>query len=853
MERYCFSCHSEKKHKGDLNLTLDFSIDGIARNPKIWELVRNRLHTKEMPPEEAPKAPQPAERDAALAWLRDLDDREAKRNAGDPGLVLARRLSNAEYDYTIRDLTGMDLKPTREFPVDPANEAGFDNSGESLTMSEALLKKYLAAARHVADHLVLKPQGFVFAPYPVVTDTDRDKYCVERIIAFYRRHVVDLAAYFDALQGRPHPDLSQKYLATLRDLLEGTGAAEGPVVELRAMWPKSSPADLAAAVALLREKYPATVEQLQVKGMSKGSQPLLLWRNDQIAAQHRKGGRFCEVFPDAFVVLERGPYYDKGSSPKGRFLSAGFHLMQGYHRDDGPLYDLVLDAAEQREVDALWGELHFIGNDVLRQFKDFIFFERAEPPRFMYEAAFDFARSEDKDSASEAKIHQLRDAYLDKVHRLGANETIVGAVEAYFKSMNAQLRQVEEARRAAEPGHLNALLEFAARAYRRPLTGSERDGLLAFYRRRRDADQLGHEDAVRDTLAAILMSPHFCYRFAPSKGGALSKDELASRLSYFLWSSMPDAELMEADLQKPEVLAAQAKRMLRDPKVRGLATEFGGNWLDFRRFEEHNAVDRERFPGFTNELRQAMFEEPVRYFMDIVRRDRPVLDLIYGNDTVVNAVLARHYGMPEPKDGWVTIADARPYGRGGLLTMSVFLTKNAPGLRTSPVKRGYWVVRRLLGEVIPPPPPTVPALPKDEAALGDLTLPQVLAKHREDRACAGCHNRFDSVGLVFEGYGPIGERRTLDLGGKPVQTAGKFPDGRDRDGLEGLREYLQSQRQAEFSGNLCKKLLSYALSRSLLPSDRGTLEAMRAKGDRFEGLVEVIVTSPQFLNKRASP
>src|SRR5256885_3025819 len=181
--------------------------------------------------------------------------------------------------------------------------------------------------------------------------------------------------------------------------------------------------------------------------------------------------------------------------------------------------------------------------------------------------------------------------------------------------------------------------------------------------------------------------------------------------------------------------------MLRDPKVRGLATEFGGNWLDFRRFEEHNAVDRERFPSFTNELREAMFEEPLRFIDDIFRNNRPVLDLVYGKHTFVNAVLAKHYGISEVTfkgDEWVRVDDARPYGRGGLLPMSVFLTKNAPGMRTSPVKRGYWVVRRLLGETIPPPPPTVPELPKDEANTGELTLPQLLARHREDKACAGC-------------------------------------------------------------------------------------------------------------------
>src|SRR5262249_19071643 len=161
--------------------------------------------------------------------------------------------------------------------------------------------------------------------------------------------------------------------------------------------------------------------------------------------------------------------------------------------------------------------------------------------------------------------------------------------------------------------------------------------------------------------------------------------------------------------------------------------------------------------------------------------------------------------------------------------MAVFLTKNAPGLRTSPVKRGYWVVRRLLGETIPPPPPAVPELPKDEAALGDLTLPQLLARHRDDKSCAGCHRRFDSIGLAFEGFGPVGERRTKDLGARPVQTAGTFPDGSERDGLAGLRAYLREKRQDDFLDNLRRKLFSYALGRSLMLSDTPALEQMRTR------------------------
>jgi hypothetical protein len=483
----------------------------------------------------------------------------------------------------------------------------------------------------------------------------------------------------------------------------------------------------------------------------------------------------------------------------------------------------------------------------------------------MYEADFDFARSEDKDCISEAKMAKLAEAYVAKARKQKASEQALGAIQTYFTNISAEIRWVESTRLKAEPSHLESLLKVAERAYRRPLTPAEKGGWRAFYRTLREKDDLGHEEAIRDTFAAVLLSPHFCYRFDLAAPGTTARPltdyELASRLSYFLWSSMPDAELLShaaaGDLHKPEVLKAQTRRMLRDPRVRGLATEFAGNWLDIRRFEEHNSVDRERFPQFTNELRQAMFEEPIRYFTDVVKKDRSVLDLLYGKDTFVNRALAKHYGIPEVRgsaEEWVHVEDATRYGRGGLLPMAVFLTKNAPGLRTSPVKRGYWVVRSLLGERIPPPPPTVPELPKDEANLGELTLPQLLARHRADKSCSGCHNRFDSVGLVFEGFGPIGELRTKDLGGKPVETLAQFPDGSEHKGLDGLRDYLRTKRQNDFIDNLCRKLLSYGLGRSLQLSDQKTLDALKARliEDRFAfcGLVESIVLSPQYLNKR---
>jgi hypothetical protein len=933
LQSYCVDCHSGDEPEGDLDLSAYPTAATVARDLGNWGLVLEQLRAKSMPPRRAKRHPSAEARQDIIDWIKAARALEAKRNAGDPGPVPARRLSNAEYDYTVRDLTGVDLRPTREFPVDPANGAGFDNSGESLTMSPALVKKYLEAARAVADHLVLKPDGLSFAPHPVIADTDRDKYCVNRIIDFYKRQRTDYADYFfaawryrhrDAL-GRPgvsraelaaEGGLSPKYLETVWAVLNEPAGEVGPVAAVQALWRELPPPEGARTAAAragcerlrdvvvgLRRQLVPEVKNLSVRGINPGTQPFVLWKNRQFVANRMRyaGGaskvrpegldpgsaaakalavpddpdaarrfeatfdRFCKTFPDAFYVSERARIYldpkqDKDNT--GRLLSAGFHSMTGYFRDDGPLSELLLDEPGRRELDRLWREFDFITGAPMRQYASYLWFERAESG-FLRDPEFNFVRAEDRDAASVAKMGRLQEVYLAKARRVGASDVAIGAIRDQFRIIGETIRRVERERREAESRHVAALQTFAERAYRRPLRTEERQGVADFYRTLRREDGLGHEDAVRDTLVGILMSPHFCYRVdLPGAGTGvrpLSDYDLASRLSYFLWSSTPDDALLAraaaGELHRPDVLAAEARRMLRDDRVRGLATEFAGNWLDFRRFEEHNSVDRGRFPAFDDELRRSMFEEPVRFFLDVVRNDRPVNEFLDGTHTFVNRSLARHYGMPDPgPDDWVRVDDATRYGRGGLLPMAVFLTKNAPGLRTSPVKRGYWVVRRLLGEEIPPPPPNVPDLPDDEAKLGNLTLRETLARHRADKACAGCHERFDAIGLAFEGFGPVGEARSKDLGGRPVDTRAAFPGGGEGVGVEGLRTYLQTSRRAEFVDNLCRKLLAYALGRTLIPSDDETVEAMRARlaadGGRFGALVESIVTSPQFRNKR---
>jgi hypothetical protein len=1040
LETYCLSCHGTEKQEAELNLSSFSTVSSVIDGFSYWELVLERLEPAEMPPSKAKKHPTDAQREEVIAWIQALRKNEAHKRAGDPGPVLARRLSNAEYDYSIRDLTGVEIRPTREFPIDPANQAGFDNSGESLAMSPALVKKYLQAARTVAEHLILKPEGFTFAPHPVVADTDRDKYAVLRIVDFYKRQPTDYADYFQAAWrfqhraalGKPNATLadfaseaklSAKYLTTIWATLNERNENVGPIAKLQAEWRRLPTSDSAAirggceqmrdSVVALREKLVPEVKNLTAPQINNGSQTLVLWKNRQMAANRRrydpgalqtaidsaakvgadlravrddvapeaksakmpaaatqqpssipdavrKGGkflppaivttgssatfqmaaakrraddpdlivpadpeerakyeaafaRFASVFPDAFYITERARVYldaAKEQSNAGRLLSAGLHSMTGYFRDDGPLYDLVLDDPARRELDRLWREFEFASSVPQRMHISFAWFERTDSS-FMRDAEFDPFRPEDKSVTDQAKIKKLGELYLAKAAANKASETAQMAIKEHFERVAVDILRVEQDRIAAEPTHLDALLRFAERAWRRPLSTDEREKVLRFYRTSRHENGVDHEEAMRDCIVSVLMSPNFSYRIdlievadgwmatsgrrqtasavetAPggrvprqSNYAPLSNHALASRLSYFLWSSIPDAELLTraaaGDLQKPEVLAAQARRMLKDDRAMNFAKEFAGHWLDFRRFEEHNAVDRERFPGFDNDLRTAMFEEPLRFFLDIVCEDRSVLNFLYGDYTFVNAPLAKHYGMPfdnvgrvpspgagertvraphpQEADEWIRIDHAERFGRGGLLPMAVFLTANSPGLRTSPVKRGYWVVRRVLGERIPPPPAVVPDLPNDEKNLGDLTLRQVLAKHREDKSCASCHARFDSFGLVFEGFGPVGEQRARDFGGRAVDAHAEFPGGREGTGVAGLRDYIRSHREKDFVDNLCRKLVAFALGRTLLMSDDALIAEMKTKlaanDYRFGALIDCIVTSPQFRTKR---
>lgn len=1047
INQYCVSCHSGTSPAAQLDLKSFTTLSSVVQDLPHWSLLMDRVRRQEMPPNPLPQPP--AERRRLVTdWIKAVRANELRRSFGDPGPVPAHRLSNSEYNYTVRDLTGVDLRPTREFPVDPANQAGFDNTGETLNMSPALFNKYLLAAREVADHMALTPDGFIFAPGPMLVETDRDQHAVKRIVAFYQAQPTDYADYFEtawrykhrAALGKPAATLanlaaatkvSPKYLPLIWGILGETAppaqrkAEVGPVGNLQAMWqalPSPVPGRTSATeTAELRAKcvemrdfvirirnhtamqfsapvvsppvMPATVVAAAPPppppgtpaagrggrgggggrgrgGLPEASQPLLSWKYTQFNTHRRNFdpgalrldtdapqkapeiprfaglhaeaavrwaavmktaqlsdpdlvvpaaqrvryeesfARFANVFPDAFYVKERGKFFPDNSADAGRLLSAGYHSVMGFWRDDNPLQELILDEKGKAQLDKLWTEFDFYAGHTARTFIQYYFNQSGEVTGGGAEAGR--PRPAGKEVTDSSVIAEIRDQYIAAA-KARDNPVAAAWMPNHFNGINTTLRSLEKMHAAAEPVQLEALVQFAARAYRRPLIKAERDGLVRYYHKLRETGTLSHEDAMRDSLASILVSPEFFFRAnlrddlaakpvvsAVSAHGTaipLPAYDLASRLSYFLWSSAPDEELLKhaglGDLVRPDVLAAQTRRMLKDGRSRGLATEFGANWLDSRHFETYNSVDRERFPNFNNDLRAAMFEEPIRFFDDVIKNNRSVLDMLYGNYTFVNPALAKHYGMKdipefrlaEPKpltavgpgrgtlpmpgtpappvqvfanpsvtaNTWVRVDDAGKYERGGLLPMAVFLTQSSPGLRTSPVKRGYWLVRRILGEVIPPPPPVVPELPNDESKT-DALLKDVLAKHRANPVCAGCHARFDVFGIAMEGYGPVGEARTKDVAGRAIDPAATFPGGYEGSGFRSVQAYIREKRQKDYLENISRKLLSYALNRSLQLSDEPVVEKMQvgmaATGHQFGSMVETIVSSQQFLNKR---
>jgi hypothetical protein len=476
----------------------------------------------------------------------------------------------------------------------------------------------------------------------------------------------------------------------------------------------------------------------------------------------------------------------------------------------------MLDDTQKAKLDRLWDELHYVSHDALMLVD-------------VLEQLYQYATQD----ADPKVFEPLREPYKQRA--------------AAFRQ-----RLVE-----TEPKHLDSLLEFADRAYRRPLTKTEKEELKSLYRKLR-AQELPHDEAVRLTLSRVLVSPAFLYKAeTPGKGikqQPVSDWELANRLSYFLWSSMPDSALRQAaaagKLHDPDVLVAQTRRMLRDARMRRMATEFGCAWLHIHDFDELNEKSERHFPTFTD-LRAAMYEESIRFFTDFFQNNRSVLNILDADYTFVNEPLAKHYGIPGVKGPeWRRVDGVRKFSRGGVLAQATTLAKQSGASRTSPILRGNWICEVLLGEKLPRPPKDVPRLPEDETATEGLTVRQLVEKHSSDPSCSRCHVRIDPYGFALESFDAIGRRRERDLANRPIETKAKVLDGTQFEDIDGLRDYLLTKRRDAFLRQFCRKLLGYALGRGIQLSDAPLLNEMQAtlqaNDYHITPALEAIVRSRQF-------
>lgn len=742
LKRLCFECHADERPDGPVDLS---KLGDPHRRPgdrDLWLRLLDAVESDVMPPADRPQLT-PVERRALIEWLEGALFQIDCSKPPDPGRVTIRRLNRFEYDRTVRDLLGVDFRPSDDFPTDDVGY-GFDNIGDVLSVSPLLVEKYLSAAERIAADAVRRAESQQARRVRL----ERRDLQTEGAVRLSPFGVYVLTSR-GSVSGRFEAARAGEYLVRVRAAAQQAG-------------------DELAKVELSIDGRPA--KTLDV-----------------------------EATPDKARDYAVPVRLDAGA----RRISAAF--INDYYNPDAP--------------------------DRTRRDRNlFITFLEVEGPTG--------AESESPPPGAHA-------AGLALVRPVG--------------------RSTAEAARTT-------LGPFMRRAFRRPVTDDE----TARYARlveqavaRGDSYERGVEAAV----AGVLVSPHFLFRLERDAPGStdpivapgvrsLDDHELAVRLSYFLWSTMPDAALQTAadrgELRTDEQLKAQVRRMLADPKASALATNFGGQWLNLRTLDEI-VPDPKQFPGIDAALKADFRRETELLFAAIVRENRPISDFLDADYTYLNERLARHYDLTEryassaATEGEsfrrVSLAGAR---RAGVLTHASVLLITSNPTRTSPVKRGKWILENLLGAPPPEPPADVPQLEATRRRRPDATLREQLEIHRQDAQCAVCHRQMDALGFGFENFDVVGRWRDAD-GDKPIDASGELPGGKRFAGPQELIGLLR-ERQTDFRRTLARQLLTYALGRGLERTDRCTVDRVvdsLAAGDgRWNALVESIVLSEPFRRRR---
>ena len=793
LQKNCLSCHNQKLNTAGLNLE-DFKQGSDAvKNPAVWTKVAAKLKAGQMPPRGLP-APSTAEVLAVTRWIEQLTGQTAEPvPAGFPGRVTARRLNRAEYNNTIRDLLGVHARPADEFPVDDSGY-GFDNNGDVLTLSPLLMEKYISAARRVSR---LAVYGETLPPKPTV------------IAVFMPKKGPDDA---------PGMSIGVTLPYSIRGALSTTY-----------LFPVEATYELRVRIRNHRDangiKYDAPKEE------------------------------FLESFD---IGMKRPPTAQEGAAPQGGGGTGKARPARGPRKPPTPEELKVRNAKNRLAFPPLRLLITVDGKQVGEDFIE-------GNTEYMYDrgdviARFHVTAGEHSIRASFPELADLDDPrrninpdgrrriYVEQAELAGPYDPATGPSESHRKIFACEEQTTACARKI--------VTNLGSRAYRRPMTPQEIEqvtGLVNLARRQGDSFQEG----VRVAVQAMLISPNFLFRIETdpktpdaSRAHQINNYELASRLSYFLWSSMPDRELFrlakDGTLAQPAVLDAQVKRMMRDPKSAALVDDFAGQWLGIRNLD-HRPPDADRFQTTDDELLAFMHAETNLFVSAMFREDHSTLDFLDARFTYLNGPLANHYGIPGVKGEDFRRVELTGDERGGILTQGSIMIVSAYPTRTSVVTRGKWVLENFLGAAPPPPPPNVPTLAEGEIGTS-ASLRQKMEQHRANPTCAVCHVQMDPIGFGLENYDAAGAWRTHD-GKFPIDASGTLPGGESFNGALGLEKILRS-RADQFARHFTEELMTYALGRGLEEFDRETVNGIVADAAvhdyRFSSLVSDIIHSKPF-------
>jgi mono/diheme cytochrome c family protein len=961
----CYECHNAKKSKGDVNLEQFAADPKLAEQFEIWVKVKETIENGDMPP---PKAHQmsDAEHAALLGWVTGGLEMLAESKSGDPGPVTMRRLSNAEYDYTIRDLTGHDYGLAREFQTDGGGGEGFTNTGDVLFLSPAAIDKYFSAARKLAEHATIMPgTGIVFHPQRIgLRGPEQVKAQAQQALYVWlqqkaaphlpkddqplREGDYMFACWKHRNQAVPLEQLAQEMKLNIHFLrnwwkhLNNTEPKSRFLDLTRVPW-RELPADEKIALERIKvieadrqswnnpkrpgegpqrwqqdsdgiRPYPmqasvagktqahlcfgdtadgnkgdiALVTSIEVT-IGKEKRNYCDWLNKTLEAKRQEAAANPPP-PNLDALKARVAELEKMRAAYGKHPQPGRQIEPHVLAFAAPcIFTMPLpEGAQWLKVDTRLDMQNPEVDDATIQWTISTDAPR-DPTKVMSGVLTIWKRGTTASYRTMAEFDAMKQAFPDMFERRleevadNLHRRSPGLGVYYFadEQLGELLSQRDRDQLAAmkndwiyvAPGKLNAqqekeydgallwrLKQFAKRAWRRPITPEETQKLDALYFASR-GKELDRESAAREVLVRVLVSPNFLFKAetlpltsAPGEDVPLSAHELASRLSYFLWASLPDSELCKAaddgSITKPEVLTAHTLRMLRDWRAAALAREFAGQWLKFAGFDAQSSVDEKKFPEFTPELRADMQREITEFFRHLVRDDRNVADVITGDYSFLNERLAKFYGVPGVTGGEFREVKVAPQNRGGVLGMGAILTKTSRPNRTSPVLRGDYLYQVVLGFSSPPPPPNVPELKETSKP---ASLREALRQHREDQSCSVCHDRIDPLGFALESFDPIGRFRTADEDGGKIDDTGELKDGTKFQGLAGLRDYLK-KNESNFTAQFNRKLLGYALGRQTMPSDKKLLaqmqESLKKNGGKVSAAVLDIVRSRQFLNRR---